>query len=65
MASAVIIEPATDHRLARRAFRRMDCGALEYAFLADWQANGERARFYGFASSELPSSFNTTTTEEN
>lgn len=53
--SLVMIEP-DQPGLTRRAFRRMPNGALEWATYADWQANGERARFYGFASRELPAS---------
>lgn len=63
MAAAVFIEPETDPRIARRVFRLMECGALEYALLTDWQESADRARFYGFASRELPSSFNTTKEE--
>lgn len=40
--------------LDRRVFRRMECGALEWAHYADWTRDASRARFYGYASRELP-----------
>lgn len=52
----LFIEPVSPHGLARRVFRRMEGGALEWANLDEWQALGERARFYGFASRDLPES---------
>ena len=50
----VMVEPETHPGLVRRVFRRCTNGALEYATLADWRAHGDRARFYGYASRELP-----------
>ncbi|KKN94430.1 hypothetical protein LCGC14_0187770 [marine sediment metagenome] len=52
--SAIMIEPEQRPGIDRRVFRRMECGSLEWAHYSDWQANGTRARFYGYASKELP-----------
>ena len=52
----VMVEPEVQPGLMRRVFRYLPDGALEYAPYDDWKAHGERARFYGFASRELPSS---------
>jgi len=52
----VMIEPELVAGLTCRVFHRMPCGALEFCNLADWRENNERARFYGYASRELPSS---------
>lgn len=52
----VLIEPPLRAGLTRRVFRYMPNGALEYATFEDWRANRDRARFYGFASRELPES---------
>ena len=46
-------EPHTKN-LTRRCFHQMPDGALEWASYDDVQENGTRARFYGFASRELP-----------
>ena len=40
--------------LDRRVFRRMTNGALEWAHMRDWLEDFERARFYGFCSTDLP-----------
>lgn len=52
----VYIEPANESGLDRRVFRRMANGALEWAHFSDWESHGTRARFYGFASRDLPES---------
>lgn len=52
----VMVEPELRPGLTRRVFHRMPDGALQWAALTDWQANNERARFYSFASRELPES---------
>lgn len=52
----VMVEPELQPGLVRRVFYSTPDGALEWAALDDWRANGERARFYGFASRELPAS---------
>lgn len=57
MHAAIMIEPEIRPGLDRRAFRRMPNGALEWAYLNDWLARGILARFYGYASRELPDSF--------
>ena len=40
--------------LDHRVFRRVECGALEWAHFKDWIEDWGGARFYGFASRELP-----------
>lgn len=52
----VMIEPSVKAGLTRRAFRRNDSGHLEYCTLDAWERDGSRARFYGWASKELPAS---------
>lgn len=52
----VMVEPELQPGLVRRVFWRTPADTLEWAALDDWRANGERARFYGFASRELPAS---------
>ena len=54
--SIVMVEPELREGLTRRVFRRMPDGSLEWAAYTDWQVCNERARFFGFASGELPSS---------
>ncbi len=54
--SIVMVEPELRKGLTRRVFRWMPDGSLEWAAYADWQAHNERARFFGFASRELPAS---------
>lgn len=54
--STVMVEPELRHGLTRRVFRRMLDGSLEWAAYEDWRMHHERARFYGFASRELPDS---------
>ena len=44
------------HGLTRRVFRRMLDGSLEWAAYEDWRMHHERARFFGFASRDLPAS---------
>ena len=51
----LLIEPATSSGLDRRAFRQIANG-YEWAHLSDVEQNGARARFYGYAPTELPSS---------
>lgn len=55
-APGVLIEPELQAGLTRRVFRYMKNGGLEWASFEDWRAYGERARFFGFASRELPTS---------
>ena len=50
-----MVEPVINPTLDRRAFRRIG-DAYEWAHLSDVEANGARARFYGWASKELPES---------
>jgi hypothetical protein len=52
--TVAMIEPPQPAGIDRRAFRRTDCGRLEWTHYADWRDLGERARFYGFALSDLP-----------
>ena len=52
----VMVEPPQRAGITRRVFSRVLDGSLEWAAFADWRENGQRARFYGFASRELPSS---------
>lgn len=52
----VMVEPELRKGLTRRVFRYLSDGSLEWAAYADWQRDGERARFFGFASRELPAS---------
>ena len=54
--STVMVEPELRKGLTRRVFRRMADGSLEWTSYEDWQAHNERARFFGFASRELPAS---------
>ena len=54
--STVMVEPELRKGLARRVFRRMLDGSLEWATYDDWRTHNERARFFGFASRDLPSS---------
>ena len=42
--------------LTRRVFRYMLDGSLEWAAYEDWRMHHERARFFGFASRDLPAS---------
>lgn len=49
----VLVEPQQKPGLDRRVFWQNGL-AWEWAHYADWKANGERARFYGWASKELP-----------
>jgi hypothetical protein len=51
----LMVEPVINPALDRRAFRRAG-NAYEWAHLSDVEANGTRARFYGWASKELPES---------
>ena len=51
----VLIEPETQPGLDRRVFKQVGAG-YEWAHLSDWRDNNERARFYGYAPSELPES---------
>ena len=52
----LMIEPETHPNLTRRVFRRTANNRLEYCILADWRENKDRARFYGYAPTELPES---------
>lgn len=52
----VLVEPELREGLTRRVFRRNLDESLEWAAYADWRENGVRARFYGYASRELPDS---------
>jgi hypothetical protein len=54
--ATVLFEPELRPGLTRRVFRYTASGHLEWAAFADWAASGERARFFGFASRELPAS---------
>lgn len=54
--STVMVEPELRKGLTRRVFRRMLDGSLEWAAYDDWRTHNERARFFGFASRDLPSS---------
>lgn len=57
LGSVVMVEPELRKGLTRRVFRRMADGRnLEWATYDDWRENGERARFFGYASRELPAS---------
>jgi len=51
----LLVEPMTNPNLDRRAFRSVG-NSYEWAHLSDVQANDVRARFYGWASKELPAS---------
>ena len=52
----VLIEPELRKGLTRRVFSYLPDGSIEWAALSDWRENGARARFFGFASRELPAS---------
>ena len=52
----VLVEPELQKGLTRRVFSYLADGSLEWAALSDWRENGERARFFGFASRDLPAS---------
>ena len=54
--STVMVEPELRKGLTRRVFRRMLDGSLEWATYDDWRMHNERARFFGFASRDLPTS---------
>ena len=54
--STVMVEPELRKGLTRRVFRRMLDGSLEWAAYDDWRVHHERARFFGFASRDLPAS---------
>lgn len=54
--STVMVEPVLRKGLTRRVFRYMADGSLEWAAYDDWRSQHERARFFGFASRELPAS---------
>jgi len=54
--STVMVEPVLLKGLTRRVFRYMADGSLEWAAYDDWRSQHERARFFGFASRELPAS---------
>lgn len=54
--STVMVEPALRKGLTRRVFRYMADGSLEWAAYEDWKMHNERARFFGFASRDLPAS---------
>jgi hypothetical protein len=51
----VMIEPFRRKGLDQRVFRQIG-EHYEWAHLADYRQNGTRARFYGWAAKELPSS---------
>lgn len=51
-----LVEPVLRKGLTRRVFRYMADGSLEWAAYDDWRSQHERARFFGFASRELPAS---------
>lgn len=50
----VMVEPEQRPGLDRRVFYRTALDTLEWAHFSDWREHGERARWYGFASRELP-----------
>lgn len=50
----VLIEPEQRKGLDRRVFRYVNGSALEWAHFADWRQHNVRARWYGYASKELP-----------
>jgi hypothetical protein len=52
----VLVEPELQPGLTRRVFKWAADGSLEWAAYVDWKENNERARFYHFASRELPAS---------
>ena len=54
--STVMVEPELRKGLMRRVFRYMADGSLEWAAYDDWRMHHERARFFGFASRDLPAS---------
>lgn len=54
--STVMVEPELRKGLTRRVFRYTETGHLEWAAYDDWRSSYERARFFGFASRELPQS---------
>lgn len=51
----VMIEPKRRAGLDERVFRQIG-ESYEWAHLKDYRENGPRARFYGWASKELPAS---------
>lgn len=51
----VLIEPEQRKGLDRRVFKQVGM-AWEWAHFADWKQHGSRARFYGWASRDLPAS---------
>ncbi len=57
--TVVMVEPERRKGLDRRVFKQVG-NAYEWAHFADWRESGERARFYGWASNELPESMRTT-----
>lgn len=51
----LMVEPESHTKnLTRRCFHEMVDGSLEWAAYDDVQENGTRARFYGYASRDLP-----------
>lgn len=52
----VMVEPEQRKGLDRRVFFYEANGSLSWAHYSDWQQHGERARWYGYCSKELPSS---------
>ena len=48
-----LVEPPQRKGLDRRVFRAIESG-YEWAHLADVEANNSRARWFGYASKELP-----------
>ena len=52
----LLVEPELRPGLTRRCFYPLPGGGYEWAAYDDVQENGTRARFYGWASKELPAS---------
>jgi len=55
LGTVVMIEPEVRKGLDRRVFKQVG-KVYEWAHLSDWRQNNERARWYGYAPSELPES---------
>jgi len=51
--NVVLVEPKRRAGLDQRVFRQIGVH-YEWAHLNDWREHGGRARFYGWASKELP-----------
>lgn len=45
--------PGLDRRIFRYEHDRIE-SYIEFSYFKDWQENGSRARWYGFANREMP-----------